>query len=289
MTCIAPLLCLWLRRIVVGACLIISPLAFADPAIDWLASQQQADGSFSHSPSSLATPFQATAEVLLTLQAMDLTTHSAYRPAVDYITANSDANTEYLARKIQILAADGQDVTVLIADLVNRQNPDGGFADQPGYGSSVLTTGFAIAVLYQAQVPVADAITHAIQYLLSSQNEDGTWGDHFQASPMYLTAHTVMALTPYKLTEHGVSNAVASATSYLSSQADFAGQWSEVHSTALILQALLDNTSDGAAYDFNIEDLRSIQSPDNSWLMDSYSTALAVRVIYRINSSIPSS
>ncbi len=76
----------WWRQVPAAVMLfVLSPLTCAATALDWLATQQQADGSFIATPSTLATPVQTTAEVLRTYQVLDETGQALYGPALDYL------------------------------------------------------------------------------------------------------------------------------------------------------------------------------------------------------------
>ncbi|MDH4133585.1 MAG: hypothetical protein OEV31_02225, partial [Gammaproteobacteria bacterium] len=81
--------------------------------LDYLATQQQADGSFGGTPTTLATPVQTTAEVLRAYQALGLQP-TAYTAALNFLSANTETNTEYLSRKIIVSMKAGVDATALI-------------------------------------------------------------------------------------------------------------------------------------------------------------------------------
>jgi len=82
------------------------PLAHAAPAdgLNYLTIQQSADGSFGSTPTSLATPVQSTAEVLRTYQALGQQAQPPFNPALGFLNADAELNTEFLARRIIVNA-----------------------------------------------------------------------------------------------------------------------------------------------------------------------------------------
>ena len=68
--------------------------------VSWLTTQQTANGSFGSTPASLATPQQTTAEAVRALQLLGQQAQPVYTPALNYLYADAEMNTEFLARKI---------------------------------------------------------------------------------------------------------------------------------------------------------------------------------------------
>lgn len=81
---------------------------YAATGLDYLSAQQNPDGSFGNTATSLATPVQTTAEVLRAYQALGQQSQPAYVPALGYLNSDSEANTEFLARKIIVNAKVGK-------------------------------------------------------------------------------------------------------------------------------------------------------------------------------------
>lgn len=69
------------------------------------------------------------------------------------------------------------DVGRLMADVLKRQNADGGWGWIPGNPSDAFATGQTLYALHAMKTKVADrsAIGKAQQYLLSTQNKEGYW------------------------------------------------------------------------------------------------------------------
>ena len=130
--------------------------AHATTGLDYLSAQQNPDGSFGNTATSLATPVQSTAEVLRAYQALGQQAQPLYTPALGYLNSDTEANTEFLARKILVNAKAGNDVTALINTLIANQNADG----------------------YQHAHEYADEHVHADQH----RDQHGDGGDHDQRS-----------------------------------------------------------------------------------------------------------
>jgi squalene cyclase len=77
------------------------------------------------------------------------------------------------------LAWAGQDKQALrdaVSDLLAMQKPDGGWSDIPSMESTAYSTGQALVALQTAGRPVSDtAYERGIRFLLSTQQEDGSW------------------------------------------------------------------------------------------------------------------
>ena len=76
----------------------LTSLAGIPEGINWLATQQNPDGSFGNTAAALATEVQSTAEVLRAYQALGQQTQPAFTAALGYLNADPETNTEYLAR-----------------------------------------------------------------------------------------------------------------------------------------------------------------------------------------------
>lgn len=271
-----------LRRILFVVALVFgfsfSP-AHAATGLDYLATQQNPDGSFGNSATSLATPVQSTAEVLRAYQALGQQAQPVYVPALGYLNNNTEANTEFLARQIVVNAKAGNDVTALVNALVTNQNTDGGFGNQAGDASSVLDTAYALEALAAANYTSGTLVSSASSYLLVHQTTAGGWGDGANDPSVFVSAQAMRSLSFYRNTYVGVSTALTNAQNFLLAQRNGTGLWSESFETALVLLAIVPNVTDLALVDGTATALASSQLADGSWSHDPYTTALALQAM----------
>ena len=91
-------------------------------------------------------------------------------------TIQSTANVLTAFNRLQ-LSADSYQLTDYIANgfawLLQKQNPDGGFGNSP---STIYDTAHTLLTLGAFDIPMETA-NKAVQYILSSQSEDGSWNE----------------------------------------------------------------------------------------------------------------
>ena len=242
-------------------------------ALDWLQTQQAADGSYSVSDS-IATPFQATSETVLAQHATSAPTAPT---ALAFIDADTYVGIEYLVRKIQVNAAQGTDVSALAIQLLSHQNADGGFGELPGYDSTPLDTAMALIALSEAGYSNENQISTALAYLLNEQLVDGGFPLRFpNDSAVYVTAVSSIALQKYMF-YFDLVGAITQANQFILSQQTGAGDWSSHWETAIALLAVAPLNPDPSPYLAAIDSLEQGQLVNGSWDDDAYVTALAIR------------
>ncbi|VAX00904.1 hypothetical protein MNBD_GAMMA21-2321, partial [hydrothermal vent metagenome] len=166
----------WGRWLCSSLLLILSSHSLATQGTDWLETQTNPDGSYA-SPTDIAVPYQATAEVLKTFNLNGVSQQQAgVAAALQFINAETYHNTENLARKIITFASSNQNVNALLTELVAMQNVDGGFGELSGYHSSVLDTAFALQALNAGAFSDDIIISNAINYLERQQDSNGGFG-----------------------------------------------------------------------------------------------------------------
>ena len=115
----------------------------------------------------------------------------AVQLAMNWIAKARVAVNEDRIWKLQGLAWASPDRAAIQAarqDLVSKQHADGGWPDLDSMDSSVYTTGRALVALHTAGMPSTDPVyQRGVQFLLKTQNEDGSWYVHSRA----------MTLQPY--------------------------------------------------------------------------------------------
>ena len=191
----------YLQQSFISACLIlysiIPQIAYASPAIDWILSTQNADGSYVLS-TDIATATQSTSEALSAFSALHENTDPDIPLALDYVNSETYLNTENLSRAIYVNSQAGIDVSVLLAELKLHQNFDGGFGEMPGYHSTAIDTAYALLVMAKAGYDIIDVLDKAITYLRQQQTSDGSFVLSDQnLSSVYITALSSQALQKY--------------------------------------------------------------------------------------------
>ncbi|MBI3729842.1 MAG: carboxypeptidase regulatory-like domain-containing protein [Burkholderiales bacterium] len=246
----------------------------------WLNTQILADGKLSSEAQSIATPLQARAEVAQTLQLLANTPGNL----LTSISSESDASTEYLARKIIALSAAKNDTSALVAQLASRINADGGFGGAPGYASNVLDTSLALLAFKQAAR--TDGVAAAIAYLQSVQGTDGS----FQLNGRIDLYSSIYALAAYRAHASAIPLAasIQTVTAYLMAQQSSPGTWnSSVFLSCLAYENLHDFIPAVPTATAVQTYLLNAQLPDGSWGGDPYQTALALRAL-SISQFVPS-
>ncbi|MFY0567182.1 carboxypeptidase regulatory-like domain-containing protein [Archangium lansingense] len=272
--------------------LLCSFAAHATSGLDWLSTQQNADGSYGASPLSIATPVQSTAEVLRAHQALGQTTDLVFASALGYLNLDAGTHTEFLARKIVVNAQQGYTVDAAwISQLLSRQNADGGFGDRPGYGSSVLDTAMALEALAATNYGTSSQAVWAIGFLRDHQQPNGGWADGANDASVYLTAASMRALLPYRLTYQSVAAVLTGGQNFLLSRRGMDGLWGEDFLSSLALVSVVPGLGDVSVVSNSVAGLRARQLSNGSWSDDSYTTALALQAIRafesRASSGIP--
>lgn len=272
--------CRWLFLLAMAACLAFPGFSVsaqeAGFGADWLFERQQGDGRIA-SEQDETTPHHATFEAARALYSAHAGS-SPWLAALGFIESRSQSGIPWLPRRLLAAGLAGEAGEDLLAELLLRQNPDGGFAAEPGDQSSALDTVDALEALAAAGVEDGDVVQPAIAFLLDHQRDQGGLAPN-AASPVspYLTARTAAVLQRYQF-EYGLAEPLGAATDFLWSELERPGQrapWQD----ALALLALIPATLDPARYQPSLDALRSMQLADGSWDGSVYATALALRAL----------
>lgn len=273
-------MCRWLFLLAMAACLAVTDFSVsaqeADLGTEWLLERQQADGRIS-SEDDVTTPHHATFEAARALQLAHAGS-SQWLGALAFIDSRFRSAIPWLPRRLLAAGLAGEAGEDLLAELLLRQNPDGGFAAEPGDQSSVLDTVDSLEALTAAGEQDHHVLQSAIAFLLDHQGEQGGLAPN-PASPvsLYLTARAAAVLQRYQF-EHGLAEPLGAATDFLWSELERTGpddSWQQ----AQALLALIPSTLDPAPYQESVDALRSVQAADGSWNGSVYATALALRAL----------
>lgn len=255
----------------------------ANAAVMWLESVQSGSGEVS-TQSDLANAYQSTAEALTAFTLLNVTTADSLSAGSSISQSPQALSTEGIARTLIALDQNNLSDPLLQAELLSRQNADGGFGEFQGYGSNALDTGYALLSLQKtgADTPIA---SQALGYLISTQGSNGSFTVYFNNSSSVVTSIVLQAVRPYALT-FSITNLMTGAIEYLYSvQHDRYGWGSSYWETAIVLQALIPLTSDVTRYQNSLEYLIGGQSISGDWEGSVYTTALAAGAL-KLSSSV---
>jgi prenyltransferase beta subunit len=275
------------RRLMLAAALAAGVLAPASAAaqtqplqaaLDWLRTQQQADGGFSNGFVPGSDP-GATADALLAIT-------SAGQEAAAWTVGGNDP-LEWLATAVQsgavagagglakvalALQAAGLDVHSfggmdLTQAILADQDPETGL-----FGGGTYDSALAIQALLAADTALPDG---ALQRLLATRLPDGAYAFNADQTPGAGDSNTT-ALVVLALMAAGEQDAAAPSLEYFRATQNDDGGWTyqkpsafgeatDANSTALVMQALLAAGEDLAAWDDPASALLSLQQPSGAF------------------------
>jgi Carboxypeptidase regulatory-like domain/Prenyltransferase and squalene oxidase repeat len=253
--------------------------ANVDEGAAWLVAAQKDDGSWGID---LRLTERETSEAVTVLKNFATGTPAAAR-GLQWLTANGNGNTDYLAARIAALADAGQNPSTLIAELLARQNADGGWGSDRNYSSNPVDTALALKALVAAHA-TGIAVDNGKTFLIARQSPDGGWGFQADAVSAVLVTAQVSATLQRLPSTSLLATVVRKATAFLLSRQNVDGGFgsspSTVNETALAYRALSGEITDMTVLGLAAGYLSSAQWEDGSWQQDPYATALAVESLY---------
>ncbi len=256
-----------------------SSFASSTTAFQWVASKNNPDGSYALADD-IATPFQATSEVLQAFKLQNQSAQINSAAALDFINAETPHSTETLSRKIIANFEVGSGVSILLDELKAVAWADGGFGEFAGFQPTALDTAFALNALQAAGSGGSEVALRALSYLISLQTANGGWSDGGNnAVTVYTTALAARALIPYINQYSQAATAVTAAGRFLLSQQDGTGLWASDFESALALLALAQSVPGRSSIAASVSAFNARQQADGSWNGDVYITALALQLL----------
>ena len=249
-----------------------------DRGIAFLSGTQQDDGSWI---SPKVRQSQATAEALRALQ--DLEAEGAARMAAAAFLSESEfEDTDDLARRIEVLAIEGNDVAPLVSLLVGSSVLEGGWGLLPNFSSDVLDTALALTAL-ASRSGAEETVQRGLSALLQAQSAGGWSCISGEDREIFCSAQALSALSSYR-TRFFVSQALTDGRSFLSSRRNPDGSYGpagedSIFNTALVALAWAASGPVGLERLATISFLEAHQGADGSWGGDPYQTALALRAL----------
>ncbi len=263
--------------------------ASLNAALHWLELAQNADGTVTNA-ADIASDFQATAQALTMFVLLDSTiaNRSAALSSLQNSPQNTPQNTsqtlptERLAQLLIALHQNAQPLNAQQAELLTRQNNQGGFGAFAGYDGTALDTSLALLALQQVNADTLIA-GNALAFLSSSQLTDGAFSLYGEQKSVIATAMVLQAMRSYLYT-YNISAMMNRAIDFLYAAENTAGGWGSAWETALVLQALIPLTTDVSRYQSALDALKSQQSIDGDWDQQVYTTALAAATLKLLTS-----
>ena len=247
-----------------------------EAGVSWLLDQQLYDGRVATTDDE-TTATHASLEALRALHPVADQTE-AWARLQRFVEQASGAGIPDVPRRLIALSLSGASQAGLLADLRRHQNPDGGFAAEPGNQSSVLDTLDALDAFATAGFSDFTVLQPAASFLVARQRPDGGFAATGESpSSVYLTARVVTGLQRYRI-EYGLSEALQAAVDYLAAR-ETEGAWGQTWQSARALLALLPGTADTGRYAAALDALRTGQGADGSWDGSVYATALVLRTL----------
>jgi subtilase family serine protease len=257
-----------------------------EDGVQWLVNNQGADGSWTDLTQTKA---RDTAEAVFILKNFDISQQS-YSLGLQWLNSNEPENTDYLSRKIDALMKTGQDISVILNELVSRQNPDGGWGSNKEYMSNPADTSFALKSFSAAGYSGQTVIAKAIEYLKSKQNNDGGWGSDDEGSKIEATANVLTAFSKYR-NNYQIEDQITKGIAWLTQRQNMDGGFahsassgqvsSTVYDTALAIITLREFNVSSDITNNGINYILNLQSENGSWYDSPYQTALAIDAVWK--------
>jgi uncharacterized repeat protein (TIGR01451 family) len=243
----------------------------------WLASHQNADGSFGTTPE--LTPRDSGLSVLALLGGDPAS--PALANGLVYVQNVPEESTHFRSLRIQALARAGRSFTPLLGSLFSFRNGQG-FGAFSAHETNLFDTALAVQALATDEPNRVLDIVPLLDYLRTSQNPDGGWGFlDDDPSETYYTTEVLLALASLK--ELSVAPQVLNgATSFLVGRKLPNGSFGSVLETALVYRALLARGYDVSTLPASpVAYLLSQQLANGSWENDHFTTAQAMLALSR--------
>jgi|GEM_PF-4397657 len=254
-----------------------------DRSVDYLAQSQNEDGSWSDEARGRVDTVEVFRSLLPVSSDVD---PQVLNDALNFINALSATDNDKLARRLTVLTNSTVDTTGDVSSLVAAQNADGGWGLSGKKQSDPLDTMLVVDALLTAQVDNTELFESARDYLISSQQSDGSWlfADEQSPSDVARAALGLIALKDLEGAEFSnaaLANAVTSTVAFLDGKHDGSGGYGQLLDTAYAYLALL-RVRQPALLQPSLTVLLEAQQQNGSWDDDAYVTAIVLRALVAI-------
>lgn len=251
-----------------------------EDGVKWLMTKQTADGSWLDLTQ---TTDRDTAESVMALKNFDIAQQN-YLTGLQWLNSAVSGNMDYLSRKIDVFAGTGRDVTALLAEILSRQNPDGGLGSNRKYFSNPVDTSLALKAMSAAGYFDQNVITKAIEYLKAKKNADSGWGSDDGGSTIQATTNVIAAFERYK-DKYALSDYITGGLAFLTLKQNpdggFGNSPSTIYDTALSVLTLKEFDISTDVTNRALDYILGLQSGNGSWYESPYQTALAVQAVWK--------
>ncbi len=263
-----------MKKVIMTICLLLITFMYANqPAILFI--QQHKDiNAPKYTKSKISTKLDILGEVFKAHKELGFTLDNTFlKKAVNYINAQ-DSNTSFVqANKILLNKKYDFSTKAKAGNLLAFANEDGGYGDLKAQSSSIINTALALKAL--SFTDKNEPIKQSINFLISKQRTDGSWGENDKKDSIYLTSLCLKALQLFK-NQYNLNSYIINAQNYLKNNLS---NDLELHVKAQVLLALIPLEQDNSFYKPYIDYIKSLQLPNGSWENDLYTTALVLRVL----------
>ena len=250
--------------------------------VAYLAASQAADGSWQ---SSQVRRELATTEALRALQLLGAAPPNRQQ-AVAFLASAPVADTDDRARRIAVLAAEGQPVAALLDQLRADADPLGGWGLTAGFGPDALDTSLALAAAAPQATIGNDLLLPAFSALVGEQRPDGGWpcaDTPDDDSDLFCGGQAAAAVALYR-NRFVLTPQLTAAATFLHSRLNADGSFgppgpAQLIETAIASLGLVAAAGFGPEVKTVIAYLSAQQGADGSWAGDPYTTALALEAL----------
>lgn len=248
-----------------------------ESALQWIAGKQNDDGSWGKGTTELDTY-----EILYMYEnyvGVEFNS-SGFRKAVSWAESKNENNNDYLARKEIVKKLYNEND---MAKLISTQKNDGGFGISSIYQSDILDTVLVLNTMLEMQEIDREVVDNALAYVLSRQNENGSYQyENVESESVFLTSEVLLVVAKY-IEKYGINmgsyNCKERATEYLIN-IDNAEENDDISAVEKIQRyRALMKVNGYASMEETELDIYSLQNANGSISNDEYATALFVEAL----------
>ncbi|MBU0675771.1 MAG: hypothetical protein KJ950_14110 [Proteobacteria bacterium] len=247
--------------------------------VAWLINHQTENGSWKDTDQTVQRDTAITTSVLA--QFSEAT--SAVESAIPWISNRASLNVDSLSRKIIAFVKNSLDTTALTTNLLELRNNDGGWGDKEIYLSNPYDSAFALSALGASGFSESPILVPCLEYLIGSQNPDGSWSNDSGEGDLVVSAGVLAALAEFQTFDF-VDEILAKGLQWVYGRQNTDGGFglggSTVYETALVLDCLKKSGVSSEVFRNAIDYIYGLQEEDGSWYGSIYQTALAVHAIW---------